>query len=92
MVHMYESSETTMHLHELVVNRIAIVNQLLGSRYKFGSGAPLAVVSKGSRYLCRLNGCDLFAWDLRERSTVLEALACSDTLQNFLWLLGVGGV
>lgn len=83
----YEQADLWARMHDLIYNRVSVVNQLLGARYDGCRENPLQVVYEHGRYRCVLCGEDYASFGVYDLDTTQRALDRIDALQDGLWLL-----
>lgn len=72
-------------LHDLIINRLGVANQILGCRYDFSSDNPCVLRTSRGWYVCEVNGMELCSWRRYDESTTRRALARVDALAGLLW-------
>lgn len=77
--------------HELVLNRIAVINQIHGCAYGHGVGYPCCVRSGlGGWYVCTYGGAVVCRWRDCDLS-VDDAMRRLEALSDALWLVARAG-
>lgn len=71
--------------HELIQNRIAVVNQLHGCRYDNGATNPCKLRSCGDVYIALYCGVAVASWKLYDVESARYALSHVDRLQDVIW-------
>lgn len=77
--------------HDLLLNRVAIINQTHGCQYDYLAGNPCEVRNAGRLYECYYGGDLLTAWDVLDISTLDSAFAVLDALSDAVWLVRRAG-
>lgn len=77
--------------HDLIVNRIGIVNQIHGCAYGWGYDNPCNLSYASGVYFCRYFGLDLCTWSLKDSDSVGLAFDVLDALAATLWLVRRAG-
>lgn len=78
--------------HDLILNRIAIINQIHGCRYDYEATNACVVSRDGVWYYCSYFGCELCRWrryDLDGVSSVFDKL---DAMADVLWRVRRAGM
>ena len=77
--------------HNLLLNRVAIINQLHGCQYVFDAGNPCVVRGYGRSYEVYYGGDLLTTWDIADTATLDAAFRRVDSLADALWLVRRAG-
>lgn len=77
--------------HDLLLNRVAIINQTHGCRYDYLAGNPCEVRNTGRLYECYYGGDLLTSWDVLDISTLDAAFSSLDALADAVWLVRRAG-
>lgn len=80
-----------MKRHELLLNRIAIVNQIHGCSYDWSVGNPCTVRYVRGWYVCDYCGECLCAWCVYDFPSLDAAMSRVSSLADALWLLRRSG-
>lgn len=78
-------------VHDLLVNRVCMVNEIHGCRYHHGYGNPCVVRSCRHGYVCEYGGTPLCSWSCYDVQSVRDAFATVDALADSLWLVRRAG-
>lgn len=87
----YRQYDINRKKHDLLLNRIAIINQTHGCRYDYLAGNPCEVRNTGRWYECYYGGDLLTSWDVLDVSTLDSAFAALDALADAVWLVRRAG-
>lgn len=77
--------------HDLLLNRVAIINQTHGCQYDFLAGNPCEVRSRGRWYEVYYGGDLLTSWDILDTATLDAAFVRVDALADAVWLVRRAG-
>lgn len=77
--------------HDLLLNRIAIVNQIHGCNYDYSYGNPCTVRFCRGWYTCDYFGNRLCAWRVYDFPSLDVAYDRVDSLADTLWLVRRAG-
>jgi len=77
--------------HDLLLNRVAIINQMHGCQYDYLAGNPCEVRHTGRWYECYYGGDLLTTWDVLDSATLDAAFRRVDSLADALWLVRRAG-
>lgn len=78
-------------LTDLVVNRVSVINQILGARYDGCLENPVRLRRVRGGYVCEVCGEPFVRYDLYDVPSTESALAALDSLKEGLWLLNRSG-
>lgn len=87
----YATACDWLRLHDVILNRVSIVNQLLGARYEGCSDNPLFIRCKRGVYTLSVCGADYVSWRAYDLDTTDVAYRMIDGLKRGIWLLGRNG-
>ena len=77
--------------HDLLLNRIAVINQIHGCQYDHSCGNPCAVSYRLGTYSCIYAGDVLTTWRVYDLPSVDSALVLVDSLSDALWRIRRAG-
>ena len=77
--------------HDLLLNRVAIINQVHGCKYDFQTGNPCEVRGYGRSYEVYYGGDLLTTWDISDSGTLDAAFSRLDALADAVWLVRRAG-
>ena len=77
--------------HELVLNRVAMVNQIHGCMYDYSADNPCVATCVSGVWQVRYCGALVCSYDLRDYDSVLSAYVVIDCYVDCLWHARVGG-
>lgn len=89
-MNIYEMNNWTKK-HDLLLNRIAMVNQIHGCDYGWCCGAPCIVTYSKGWYVCDYFGMRLCAWASYDVPSLDAAFSKVDSLADSLWLIRRAG-
>lgn len=78
-------------LADLVVNRVSVINQILGARYDGCLDNPVRLRRVRGGYVVEVCGAPFVRYDLYDVHSTESALASLDALKEGLWLLNRSG-
>lgn len=77
--------------HDILLNRIAIINEIHGCKYDYSPANPCTVTYRLGCYTCTYAGDVLCAWDAYDLVSLDAAFARVDALSDALWLVRRAG-
>lgn len=77
--------------HDILLNRIAIINEIHGCRYDYSPANPCTVSYRLGHYTCTYAGDTLCSWLAYDLPSLDDAFACVDALCDALWLVRRAG-
>lgn len=86
-----EQMSIWMKRHNLLLNRIAIINQIHGCHYGYCVGYPCTVRYERGWYICSYNGNAICSWAMYDYTTLDSSYDLVDSLCNALWLVSSAG-
>lgn len=88
----YATACEWLRLHDVIVNRVSIINQVLGARYDGCLDNPLLIRCKRGLYTVTLCGVDYVSWRAYDITSTDDALHILDGLKRGLWLIRRSGL
>lgn len=88
----YATACEWLELHNVVVNRISIVNQILGARYDGCMENPLLLTCNRGDYVLRVCGVEYVSWHAYDLASTRDAYGVVESLKRGLWLLRRSGL
>lgn len=80
-----------VRLYDVVVNRIGIINQILGMRYLHGADNPCRLVLRRGVYSCEVCGCVFARFRMYDIDETQDAIDSLSVFESGLWLLSRSG-
>lgn len=87
----YDQVSSWTDCHDLIVNRVAIMNQILGCRYDHSPDNPFVLERRRKGYVCKVCDAAYESWDLYNAIEAERALCSIESLKEGLWLLNRSG-
>lgn len=84
----YEDVSRYTDLHDLIVNRVSLCNQLLGCKYDNSLDNPVLLRHAKGSYSVTIKGAMFATWHVYDLQQVEVAYNRLDGLYNGLWYLG----
>lgn len=81
----YEKSVAYAKVHELCLNRVAIINQILGCRHDYMHGNPCNIYIHGSTHTVELFGNRITSWKRWDLEGCKRAFQDLDFAQEIIW-------
>lgn len=76
---------------DLLMNRVGILNQILGCKYDQAPDNPLRLVCVRRSYVCEVCGCAFVRFRLYDIDGLESAISALDSFVEGLWLLNRTG-
>lgn len=83
---------TLVQLVDAVINRVGVINQILGCKYDYQLGNPCEVCSRRGRITVSVCGGELATSSANDGEGLVALLYVLDSLKAGLWLMRSGGV
>lgn len=83
---------TSVELMDVILNRVSIINQILGCRYDYAWTNPLVVVSRKGRISVDISRTTFSAAKCNDVDGLRDMLDRLDTLRRALWLMARMGM
>lgn len=77
--------------HDLLMNRVGIINEIHGCAHHTGLGNPCRVWWDSGGYVCEYLGSELCRWRLYDLDGLSAAYGRVDALADALWRIRRGG-
>ena len=77
--------------HDLIVNRVGIMNQIVGCRYDLKSDNPYAIVYEHGSYTFTYFATPVVSWKVYDLAQVDHAFEVADAWSQCTWLMNVNG-
>lgn len=88
----YATACEWLRMHDVILNRVSIINQVMGSRYDCSLDNPLLISCKRGLYTLTLCGADFVTWRAYDVSSTSDALRLVDSLKRAIWLIRRSGM
>lgn len=83
---------TPTELMDVILNRVSIINQILGCKYDFAWDNPLVVSSRKGRVSVEISHATFSAERSSDADGLRRMLENLDVLKSALWLMTRGGM
>lgn len=83
---------TPVELMDVILNRVSIINQILGCKYDFAWDNPLCVVSRKGHVTIEISHATFSAERCSDANGLRRMLENLDVLKSALWLMARGGM
>lgn len=87
----YEVIARWADLFDLLANRVAVCNQLLGCKYDHSPENPMVLCYRSGEYHVSFDGCDIVTFGLYDNYALSRAYDMVDAWQDCIWMLGRAG-
>ena len=87
----YEDVTVWTNVHNLILNRVAMINQTHGKDYGWGHDCVCSVRYSRGWYTCSYSGIDLCTWHVYDLPSTDAAFDKLDHFDRALWLVRVTG-
>ena len=87
----FEDVTAWTKVHNLILNRVAMINQTHGTDYGWSAGCVCTVRYDRGWYTCAYSGIDLCTWHVYDLHSTDSAFRKVDSLDAALWLVRVTG-
>lgn len=77
--------------HDLLINRVGVINEIHGCSHHVGFGNPCRVYWSDGGYVCEYAGVVLCRWRLYDLDSLDSAFSVVDSLADSLWLVRRAG-
>lgn len=79
-------------LVDVIINRVSVLNQILGCRYDFQKGNPVQLFSRRGMLTVLVCGAEYGATKVNDTAGLVALLSTLDSLKRGLWLMSRGGM
>ena len=83
---------TPVELMDVILNRVSIINQILGCKYDYAWDNPLVVASGKGRVTVKISHAIFSAAKCSDAECLRSMLANLDVLKTALWLMSRAGM
>lgn len=83
----YEEVRNWTDKHNIIVNRVKVINQILGARYENACDNPCAIEYRRGRYRVLFFGVCLAEYGIYQVESVEMALLRLDAVNDALWYM-----
>lgn len=83
---------TQVQLVDAVINRVGVINQIMGCKYDYQIGNPCEVYNRRGRITVTVCGGELATSSANDGEGLVALLYVLDSLKAGLWLMRSGGV
>lgn len=87
----YQSIHIWLKTLNIIKNRVQVINQMLGVRYRGMVGSPCVLRLKNGLYTMYWCGEEFCSWRLYVQSEIESALVRVDALNDCVWLANRSG-
>lgn len=77
--------------HDILLNRIAVINQIHGCNYDYSPANPCCVTYRLGCYTCTYAGDVLCDWRAYDLTSIDKAFVLIDALADALWIVRRAG-